>query len=77
VRLRAPRRLRKTSPALVEFGTATNDRGYVQDCVYATCRKGSGEVGPIWGSSEASVLRALATLTEKCNCGAQFHRSED
>ena len=70
------RKWRRTSIATVYFSTATNDRGREQECVFATCLASGAEVGPIWGTGEDSVLRALATLTEECGCGAQFHKRE-
>lgn len=54
-----------------------NDDGRLQACVYATCCESDDDAGPIWGDSEASVKRALATLTENCGCGADFHYDED
>jgi hypothetical protein len=59
--------------AVVDFTSEANDRGFDQDCVYATCSESGVMVGPIWGHSDASVKRALAELTETCTCGAGFH----
>lgn len=68
-----PWRRYSTVPASVKYTSEENDAGYEQDCVYATCGQSGLVVGPIWGHSERSVARALATLTEKCSCNARFH----
>ena len=65
------------SQADIDFMEEENENGYCQICVYATCNRSGDSVGPIWGDSEASVLRALATLTEECSCGAGFHETEE
>ena len=57
----------------IEYASEENDDGIEVDCVYVTCTRSGDEVGPIWGHSEASVKRALATLSEECSCGAGFH----
>lgn len=59
--------------AEVEVTTALNNQGREQECVYATCIDSGVQVGPVWGTGEGSVRRALAELTEECNCGASFH----
>lgn len=51
--------------------------GILRNCVYAECLESGIRVGPIWGRGEASVKRALATLTEQCTCGARFHYEGD
>jgi hypothetical protein len=66
-----------TNTASIEFTDEDNDDGYGQDCVYATCNESGDVVGPIWGHGDNSVKRALATLTEECSCGADFHLSEE
>jgi hypothetical protein len=76
MRTRRPRNC-VTSHANIDFTMATNDRGYEQVCVFAACLVSGSRVGPVWGDSRASVLRALATLTEECRCGAQFHKCQD
>ena len=45
----------------------------IPDCLYATCEDGGTQVGPVYGHGENSVKRALAQLTEECDCGATFH----
>lgn len=64
----------KTSGATISFDLQENDNGIELDCVFATCNTSERVVGPIWGDGQASVKRALATLTDECNCGADFHR---
>ena len=58
---------------MIEHGEEETDDGIPVACTYATCSISGDEVGPIRGTSEASVKRALATLTEECSCGARFH----
>lgn len=53
-----------------------NEDGIEVPCVYAMCDETGEQVGPIWGDGDASVKRALATLTEECSCGATWHREE-
>jgi hypothetical protein len=64
------------APAEIQETTEENDRGFDQECVYAVCSVSGDEVGPVWGTGEASRKRALATLTEECSCGAKFHEEE-
>ena len=66
---------RRIAWAAIEYTAEENDYAQEQECVFATClgRRG-GRSGPIWGHHDASVLRALATLSESCPCGAKFHR---
>lgn len=61
----------------IEHGEEENDDGRLQVCVYAVCTVSDDKVGPIWGDSDASIKRALATLSEECSCGAGFHAQED
>ena len=63
----------RTQTASIEETSEENDNGIEVDCIYATCDKSLDQVGPIWGTGEASIKRALATLTEECSCGAKFH----
>ncbi len=65
------------SLATIDYTTEENEDGREMDCVFATCEESDETVGPIWGHGEASVKRALATLTEECGCGAKFHAVED
>ena len=37
--------------ASVSFGEEENDRGRMQECVYAACQRSGYRVGPIWGTS--------------------------
>lgn len=62
-----------TEYAEVDYTEAENDDGRTQDCVFATCQASGDQAGPVWGHGENSVLRVLATLTEECSCGADFH----
>lgn len=57
----------------IEYTTEQNDDGYDCDCVYATCRTTGCRIGPIWGQHDRSIQRALATLSEECDCGG-FHQ---
>jgi len=51
----------------IVHGTDENDDGVEVDCVMAVCpRCGCEETA--WGDSEASILRALVTLKENCDC---------
>ena len=67
---------RYKSLATVDYTEEENDDGRDQECVFVTCNETDQTVGPIWGQSEASVKRALATLTEECDCEAGFHEVE-
>lgn len=51
--------------------------GRLTECLYAQCEESGDEAGPVWGSGPASIRRVLATLTERCSCGASFHVDED
>jgi hypothetical protein len=66
-----------TEFAEIEHTVEEDDEGRERACVYATCDASGDEVGPIWGDSEASVKRALATLTEECSCGADYHAVDE
>ena len=50
--------------AKIVFTTELTDEGYPRHCVYAVCCNSDDEAGPIWGDGPASILRALATLTQ-------------
>ena len=65
------------APATVFFTTQRNDEGREQRCDYAWCHFTEIKVGPIWGHSKRSVTRALATLTEECDCPARFHSQRE
>jgi len=65
------------APATVLFTSEKNDEGKRQNCVYAQCHLSGYSVGPIWGHKDASVKRALATLTEECDCPARFHQNKE
>lgn len=60
--------------ASIDYTEEENEDGRMQDCVYATCGETGETAGPIWGHSDASVKRALATLAE--NCEDCFHAIE-
>lgn len=64
-----------TAYADVEYGEQENEDGIDVPCVYVTCQRSGETVGPIWGDGDASVKRALATLSGECSCGAPFHRT--
>lgn len=70
---------KKPAPARVDAADEANEDGRMQSCVFATClRSETGyTVGPVWGTSERSVKRALCTLTEECDCRARFHEETD
>ena len=63
--------------AKIVFTTELTDEGYPRHCVYAVCCNSDDEAGPIWGDGPASILRALATLTQICACGASFHYHDE
>ena len=65
--------------AEIEFTQAENpETGRMQDCVIASCCDSDSVTEPIWGHGPASIRRALATLSEDCDCGQSFHkRAED
>lgn len=69
------RRKRKggRAPSVVEYTSSANDDGNDQLCIYAECTWSGERVGPIWGHTEKSMRRALATLTTQCDCPARFH----
>jgi uncharacterized protein (DUF2461 family) len=73
-----PRRKRwKKAPSNVLYTSEDNEKGVNQPCVYVQCQLSEHSVGPIWGHSDASVKRALATLTTECECPARFHVVRD
>lgn len=45
--------------------------------MFAECSEGIAIAGPIWGTNDASRKRALAQLTDECDCGATHHYDED
>ncbi len=60
--------------ATIEFTREHHDDSKIpRECVYARCLDSGCKVGPIWGHGDRSVKRALASLTENCECGARFH----
>lgn len=63
--------------AKIEYVEERNQRGQLQDCVFAECLDSGHVSGPVWGHGEASVKRVLALLTEEDSCGASFHMKED
>lgn len=72
-RKRPPKRVSAT----IHFRHAKNENGHRQICVYAECDLAGAVVGPIWGHSEQTVKKAVATLTRECDCPAKFHRAQD
>lgn len=72
---RPPYRPTRQAAATVYFTAAPNAKGQRQACVRAEChRSGRGTV-PVWSHTSQAVRRALATLTEICDCGATYHRA--
>lgn len=64
--------------ATIEYTEEESDlTGHDQPCVYATCNVSGDTAGPVWGDGPASVKRALAMLTERCDCGARWHQDQD
>ena len=77
VRITLKKRRRKKAPAIVHYTSETNDRGHKQICVIAECGWSNQRVGPIWGHTDAAVKRALATLSQQCECPARFHSKRE
>ena len=77
IHIQRRRRLtKKSAPAIVHFGSAAPPEGGGRKlCVWVSCEFTHDRVGPIWGHREASVKAALAELTRKCRCPANFHRA--
>lgn len=71
--LRRKRKSRIKAPAVVLFTQGLNPKGEKQLCVYAQCTYGGTTAGPIWGHTDQSVRRCLATLTKQCDCGRTYH----
>lgn len=67
------RKNKKVSPSMVVFSSAINENGKDQTCIFAVCSRSEIRVGPIWGHNSRSIKRALATLTEECDCPATRH----
>jgi len=66
---------RKKAPSTILYTTAVNDEGRRQACIYARCEFGEIQVGPIWSHTDQSVRRALATLSEQCDCPSKYHQA--
>jgi hypothetical protein len=62
-----------TSPVAITESLVEGDDGVKIPCVSGECLSGMGTVGPIWGDGPDLVKRVLATLTEECDCGADWH----
>lgn len=60
------------SEAVIEESDQVNEHGRYQDCVVARCIV-TDEEAMAWGTSERSIKRALRELTERCECGADWH----
>ena len=71
------KRRRKKAPSIVYFRHAKNEKGHKQTCVYAECELGGTVIGPVWGHTDASVKKAMSTLTRKCDCPSKFHSPQD
>jgi len=67
----------KKAPAVVYFRSAKNEKGRKQICVYAECDMSGTAAGPIWGHTDGAVKKALATLTQECDCPAKFHSATE
>jgi hypothetical protein len=65
---------RRKAPASVHFTQQPDGKDHLRPCVFVTCTRSSQRVGPTWGHSDASLRRALATLTAECECRASYHR---
>jgi hypothetical protein len=65
------------APATVHFTTEKNDDDHDQPCIYVWCQFTDIKIGPVWGHGDASVKRALATLTKECDCPARFHSKRE
>jgi hypothetical protein len=74
--LRRRKRNKLVAPAMIYFGSAKNEKGTRQLCTWAECVYSGTIAGPIWSHVDASVRRALATLTGKCDCGRPYHRRQ-
>lgn len=72
--LRPKRKSKIVAPALVLFTQARNEEKKKQLCVFAECTYGGMRVGPIWSHTKAAVDRALATLSQQCDCGRRYHK---
>ncbi len=59
---------------MIYFIQAKNERGVMQICVAAECLYGGTRVGPVWSHSDKAVRRALAQLSQGCECGRRFHK---
>ena len=69
------RRKRKNkAPCTVLFGSSKNEDGHKQICVFVECSFSGCQAGPVWGHSDQSIRRALATLSKECDCPAKFHK---
>lgn len=51
------------APCMVRFGTARNEKGHAQLCVWAECTYAGRVFGPVWSHTDQAVRRALAGLT--------------
>jgi hypothetical protein len=74
LRIRKPRR---TAPATVIFGQAVNEDRHKQICIWTRCDFSGVTIGPIWSHTDAAIRRALATLTQYCDCPATYHKARD
>jgi len=67
----------KRAPSVVYFRHAKNEKGHKQLCVYVECELSGNLVGPVWGHSAQSVNKALAMLTQECDCPSKFHAANE
>ena len=77
MQLRMGRGRKKSALATVHFTSAKNDKGVSQLCVFVECQSSGRIVGPSWSHTDQSVRRALAMLTECCDCPAVFHKARE
>lgn len=72
--LRRKRKSKICAPTTVLFTQDKNEDGEKQLCVFAQCHYSGHVHGPIWGHSDASVRRCLASMKNECPCGRRFHK---
>lgn len=70
-------RRRKRGAAVIHFTEQLNAEGRKQPCVIAECQASGVRSTVVWGHKDASVKRALATLTHQCDCPARYHNARE
>lgn len=71
------RRSCRTAPAVVHYTVARNDKGKMQPCIVVECMASGTRTQPTWGHKQASMRRALATLSAECECGRRYHSARE